>query len=63
MTGEGNSGRRYGARVRRATVTRVAVLVLVLVILWLVVPVVRLAVDEGSVPSDRARERCRQGSS
>ena len=54
MTGAGNSGRRYGARVRRAMVIRVAVLVLVLVMLWLVVPVVRLAVDEGSVPSNRA---------
>lgn len=31
-----------------------AVLALVLVTLWLVVPLLRLAVDEGSVPSNRA---------
>lgn len=32
------------------------VLVLVLVTLWLVVPLLRLAVDEGSVPSNRAAQ-------
>ena len=35
-------------------VVRAAVLVLVLVMLWCVVPLVRLAVDEGSVPSNGA---------
>ena len=53
-TGVGDIGSRYGARVRRRTLIRTEVLVLVLVTLWLVIPVLRLAVDEGSVPSNRA---------